>query len=148
MYGFTRHVILYAYGGAEFQPHRTDDMMQRRVIILPKGGRVEIRQGVVIIDILYIACVTALAAEIPHVILSCIDIRHENIGIAQNKACSCQGKAGDTVVELFIVIEQNDIHNKHDAKSCKADKSRFILGMYEIIHCHKGQKGLACKGQN
>lgn len=148
MYGLARHIILYAYGGAEFQPYCTDDMMQRRVIILPKGGRVEIRQGVVIIDILYIACVTALAAEIPHVILSCIDIRHENIGIAQNKACSCQGKAGDTVVELFIVIEQNDIHNKHDAKSCKADKSRFILGMYEIIHCRKGQKGLACKGQN
>ena len=118
------------------------------MIILPKGSGVEIWQGVVIIDILYIACVTALAAEIPHVILSCIDVGHEDIGIAQDKACSCQGKAGDTVVELLIVIEQRDIHNKHDAKSCKADKSRFILGMYEIIHCRKGQKGLACKGQN
>lgn len=101
MYSLARHVILYAYGGAEFQPYHTDDMMERRVIILPKGSGVEIRQGVVIIDILYIACVTALAAEIPHVILSCIDIGHKDIRIAQDKACSCQGKAGDTVVGTF-----------------------------------------------
>ena len=123
-------------------------MVEGRVIILPQESRVEIWQGVVIIDILYLACMTALASEIPHVILPCIDIGHKDIGIAQDKACSCQGKAGDTVVEFFIVIEQGDIHNKHSAKSCKTDKSRFLLCIYEIVHCRKGQKGLACKGQN
>ena len=84
-------------------------MMQRRVIILPKGGRVEIRQGVVIIDILYIACVTALAAEIPHVILSCIDVGHEDIGIAQDKALApAKARAVTRSWNFFIVIEQRE----------------------------------------